>query len=689
MIKSFSFLLIFLTQAISFPCSNSGGSNQFSGFIIDSVKALHDLSSVRRDSSFYKDSTGFYFRDSSGIWRKDTLSLYDSLGHLRKNIAKRDTIAPIFQSPLSNENYILTSDNLRKNDYSFTPDYFKLFEYSYLAGTGNLGAPDELYLYGSGTDNINYLRDGIPLNSLPQIQYNLNYIQSESIDSIEIIPTPRGFLYGNYNKPVSVNLISKDFISINPYTRIKYYQGAFGEAMVDGIYNAVLYKKLFSFLDITNRKLDQRYINSDFSSWQVTAKLRYLFSNSVNITGTYTYSKIYKALNGGVNIDTVLKNGATANSFLYQELDAPVVYQLTDMDVTQHFFGLRLLAKPLVGANTDFNIYYKFDGQSLNNIADQPALFDKTKNKTSGISLNQKYQKDIFNFNLITGYEHSDVISDRTDTARQDFKFDLFSFSFTAGIKLSDKMIASVFGKYSLYRINNPLLGPVSYHSTGIGADINIKITDESLFYLGYSYLDGYYSDKYFGDAEASVIYSSGNLYLKLSSFTKNNRNILYPGYFLTELPAYNPGLFNKNVLGTGDDIRYKFWVCSLENNTSFYFGVNNRPGPYPNGILGIPKLSSRSGIYISDSLFSSNLFLKGGFVFTYSSRIKSYYTSGIPYETDPAYVVDFTLAGRIRNSATIYFTWENLLDYKYFLIPYYPALGRNIRFGIAWDLLN
>ena len=129
----------------------------------------------------------------------------------------------------------------------------------------------------------NYLKDGIALNDIPFIFYDLNYLQSETVDSIEIIPAPRGFLYCSYNKSLSVNFISKDFISINPYTRIKYYQGVFGESMLDGIFNSVLYKKLFGYLDVTNRKLDQRFTNSDFSSWQVTAKLRYLISNSFKL----------------------------------------------------------------------------------------------------------------------------------------------------------------------------------------------------------------------------------------------------------------------------------------------------------------------------------------------------------------------------------------------------------------------
>lgn len=145
----------------------------------------------------------------------------------------------------------------------------------------------------------------------------------------------------------------------------------------------------------------------------------------------------------------------------------------------------------------------------------------------------------------------------------------------------------------------------------------------------------------------------------------------------------------NPNVMGIGGNLRYNFWIMSFENNTSYYSGDYLGTSFRHKGLLGIPDIFSKTGIYLSDSLFSSNLNIKSGFVFTYYGRIKYINTLGSIFATDPAFTIDFTLAGRIRNAATVYFTWENLLDEKYYLIPYYPALGRNLRFGIAWDLFN
>jgi hypothetical protein len=660
MIKSFSLIIFLILQGNLFPQADYNPSKDSTGIVGDSLtgKSVH--------------STAL-----------DSMSLLTGI----KKITERDTIVPIFQSPVSGNGVFLSRENLQKNDYRFTPDYLKLFEFSYQSETGNLGYPDHLFLYGLESFRTNYLKDGVSLNDNPVIFFDLNYLQSESVDSIEIIHAPRAFLFGNYNYSASINFISKDFISITPFTRIKYYQGAFGEAMLDGIFNSVLYKKLFAFVDITNRKLDKRYANSDFSSWQANVKLRYLLSNSFNIIGSYNYNKMYKGLNGGINIDTLNYLGYDINSYLYDEIRAPVINKITDMDVVQHNFNLRLLAKPFAGGNTDFTLYYKTDAQSLNNINDDHNDFAKTKNKLYGLNLNQKYHQDIYELNVIANYEHSDINLNSSQGLylNQDLlKLNSFSFAGIADFNLTPEIKTSLFYKYSY--LSNDLLSNSTTNkgSNGFGLDINFNASKEFSLYLGYSGFKDYYSEKYCSNVELASIFSPSNLFLKFSIFSRNNlENNPYPYLLLFNLQPY-PALdyYSSNDAGIGINIKYNFWIMTFENISSYFNG-----GP------GVPDYKSRSGLYISDSLFSSNLNLKGGFVFNYIGRIKypspSTLFAEIGPEINPSYTLDFTLAGRIRNAATVYFTWENLLDNKYYLIPWYPALGRNLRFGIAWDLFN
>ncbi len=68
----------------------------------------------------------------------------------------------------------------------------------------------------------------------------------------------------------------RDFLSPEPYTRIRYYEGPNGEAMIDGKFNAQIASRWNLSFQVTNRKTDETYKNTEFSIWQVNAKLKYL-----------------------------------------------------------------------------------------------------------------------------------------------------------------------------------------------------------------------------------------------------------------------------------------------------------------------------------------------------------------------------------------------------------------------------
>jgi hypothetical protein len=258
--------------------------------------------------------------DSSFMVLKDS-HLTDSTKYIRT-----DTLYPIFQRPFYEESFFINRKTINKLDYRYIGDLFSLAGFSILKDKGTTGQYNELVLYGSGTGNVGYFLDGILYNNRFINTLDLNFIPSELIDSIEIVPLPRGFLYGPDNYIAAVNFIGKDFLTPAPYTRIKYYEGPDGEAFVDGIFNTSLFNRLNFTFDVTNRKFDSSYVNSDFSLWQAEFKLKYFLSNSVNLIGSYSLVSSEHGLNGGVNVDSISRLTNDVNTILYDPLEAPVVY---------------------------------------------------------------------------------------------------------------------------------------------------------------------------------------------------------------------------------------------------------------------------------------------------------------------------------------------------------------------------
>ena len=164
------------------------------------------LSAQSIDSTNYKVNI---FPDSNFV-KTDSLKLSDSL----LTRMRPDSIAPIYSTVLFNNSFVINNNDLLHNDYKYTGDYLRLFPFNFIKDLGFTGQPNETFLYGVGNNSISYLMDGISINDRYSNSFNLNLIQSEDTDSIEIVPLPRGFLYGSYSNPVSVNFITKDFIKV-------------------------------------------------------------------------------------------------------------------------------------------------------------------------------------------------------------------------------------------------------------------------------------------------------------------------------------------------------------------------------------------------------------------------------------------------------------------------------------------
>lgn len=581
--------------------------------------------------------------------------------------------------PHSTQSYFIGKTDILRNDYRYTGDFFKLSPFSFERSYGFIGQPNDIYLYGLSSSS--YFVDGVPISNDRLFNFDFNQIQSEDIDSIEIVPLPRGFLYGFATNPVSVNFISKDIIPSKPYSRIKYYEGPFGEAFIDGIFSMKLFNDLIASVDITNRKVDDSFKNSAFSIWQVKTKLRYNLSDDINLLGSYYFSKSESGINGGVNIDEIRLTTQDVNSLLFNTTRAPVYFEKNSQNNKQHNFALKMFARPIENAFTELSFYYRFSLHEYSE--DYLALNAKTtsKNKILGVVLDQKISFDPINLWLQTGYQsftHTPFLtsSDSTDSGflidRSPAEYNSFIFAPLLSISVLDSMIVpSVYFKAMNILQKNTLSGNDSNEKLiGFGTDLSVYFIDHFNLYLGFSrFDDGYFIGEKNSTIEIRLNYIDGSNKLTASVF--NNKTTLV------------------NSWGAGFNVSYLFWKILVEGRISQYFieesviGNNN-----------IPETSFNLGIYYKDHLFDFNLDLKTGIIFNYFGR-QNLRDLHIPYfnivsaNVHAASTLDFTVSAEIQKSAIVYFTWENLLDKQYYITPYYPMLERNIRFGVAWEIFN
>ncbi|HSD64684.1 MAG TPA: putative porin [Ignavibacteriaceae bacterium] len=609
----------------------------------------------------------------------DTVSA-DTTGLLnaQKTIAKKDTTTPLYQRPFNSASTFISRKEIDFMDYRYTGDLFDHFGMGFLRNFGFVGHPNELILYG--TNAVGFLDDGIYTNNRLSRYYNLNLMASEMIDSIEIIRSPRGFLFGPVSNPVSVNFIKRDIYSLRPYARIKFYEGPGGEAFIDAIFNAIVFPDFIFTFDISNRNIDSSYSNSDFSIWQGDAHLKYLISNDVSLTASYAYNDYNAALNGGVNVDSIVQLTSNIDLILYDNLRAPVYFRQRRTNILQHNVGLRLFAIPFANTFTDFNVYYRFDKNEIINPADYPDFPQSNKNKSAGALLTQDISLAFAELKVMAQYE-------RTDTKRSmpgsqlNYNTNYFTLAPIFSLNLIDSSIVPSF----YYKIQNISNG-ISKVYNGLGFDLSLKLLKHLDLYGGYSiYKSAGLSDN------VNTVELSANLNLESVKLRADfiNRN---ESYLQIESPLYASVNEYYSDLGAsllGGNFSLKLWNILFETTAYYDLSKHKSSGIDSIRTIASPQIKLTGGLYLDGSFFDESLYLKTGFAVNYNSKQRYFYL-GNEYVLAGRFVtVDYTLVGEIKKRAYAYFTWENLFDETYYIVPYYPMFRRGIRFGVAWELFN
>lgn len=672
---------------------------------------LENQDTIKTKTPFKKDSLNTSFADTTKIIHKEILlpvKLPSSINY-------------------GGTGFILQKEKLNYTDYRTTADYFRQSTFGFNRDLGIVGQPSEVMLYGQGFNNISFINNGIDITNRLQNSFDLNLFQSESIDSIEVFPLVQGFFYSNINNIASINFISKDFNTKQPYSRIKFYQAPFEEGMFDGIFSSNFGPRLSTFFEITNQSTDLRYSNTDYSFWTGLIRLRYLLNENINLNFSYNYSQTNQQLYGGVDADSI-KNLYSPDQFtevLFSADAAPVRFSDRYHKVRNHSFVLDLTAKISDNDLLNFSLYSiagltefrqnEYNKSSLDNMA---VITNNNRYETYGAKLFY-----VHNFSFISYSSINLIEENKLSSYGNLIRRDLTNFSSAHKFLFfpnSNFISASVFGKYLNYDGEN---------NSGYGFDGTLYISKQIKLYGGFSSFDKPHSifeniphqiisDDISTDSpslgkskntniELKLFYSSDALNLSLGFFSQSQNDKLISGIVSRDSSKKDQAVYfgrrDGLIKGFNLNIDFTIWKLLFHSNTSYYFDSESRSE------FGIPEFTSNGGIYYIDTLFNNNLKLKTGInYYSIGSRNHIYFDfeKGIstPYIIDnyyngsiinsfeyfsPEFEFDFFFSGKIQDRAIIYFVFENLLNRQYFIVPYFPKQERGIRFGVAWEFLD
>lgn len=663
--------------------------------IFSSLVIAQERDSVKRDLS--KDSI-VVLRDTLGrsVTPMDSIVI--------------DTLAPVYQVPLQGAAFTFSDKDLLLMNYRDNGTLLDHFPSAYHRNMGFLGLPSEVSFYGEGLGRVTFLEDGINVNN--RITNTLYYdnLMEGYIGEIALLPSYMGFLYGTQPNQITVSVTGKDFISGAPYSRVKYFEGPVGEGFIDVQFNQNITKRLIFFTEISNNKVDDGFRNSDLSMWKGKINLKYLLTNHVNLSAGYNYIKQDLGLNGGVNYDSSLTiatlSGRPIDDILYDDRAAPVNYLNRYHKNSQNRLHFKAFGNIAGAGYFEAVLYHQTNlnefRENEDSVATSPfrSIIDRNYSATGGS----------FRTTFDTKYFAADVHANYDAVTQESYWLDgtngIFILSglvrknsFSAGGILTGKaggFALSGFGKLFIYD------GEIY---TGFGGEAKAEFAEFFQFRGGASYLESYEQDYNFVNAntfvtrlESEISYRRDNLTLKLLGWASNTER-KEVGTFM---PMIDPMVyFTVPVSTIPENLSYGATLFANYSLGSFsgFFDLRFNHKPMKNWDKKIlPVLNSKVGISFRDTLFEGALDLMTSISYSYRTSAvatnynffvdRVFYTPTL--EDVPASgQIDFFVAGTIQKVATIYFAWENLLNSKYYLSPYYPVLPRNIRFGIAWEFLN
>ncbi len=594
-----------------------------------------------------------------------------------------------------------SAKDMAKSDYRYIGDLMEKLPFTFLQNLGSQGAPSELTMYGLSGNNVSYMRDGILQNERYYGAFNLNQYQSESIDSVESLPISRGFVYGYLNSPVSVNFVSRNHEIKKPFSRMRYYQGSNEEGYIDVIFQTRLFKKVNFGFDVTNVSVDSRYDNSEIGIWKVSTYASGKISEKVKLFGEYSHYRWDAELNGG----------AINDINLYDSKQALVVYPSRNEQIVNHSFKFGVVSKLIPLGVTQIDFYHQFyqDNFKQNTkfkLSTIPEIREKSKQTVEGLKVVQ--QMDLYLMKLdaiatVEKIEHSwdnkvNKINESILSLAGKAQFDLFG----------DNILPTAYAKTLTYNEQ-------SYW--GIGGDVRIKFGNNFSVFGGLStyqkpvnlfeaqYVNGS-TKQNVSTLEAGVQINGEYLSGRVAYFVYNNDNEFFPiinehSDTMTINEIGSGRLYELNLQGLNAAMELNLWKIQMTGNATYYINYEKQRK------TSLPEFTFNGGIYYVDKLFNDNLDLKAGFNFSFFTE-KSYITydffnkSGIRYITANQNAVklsdekvpatnqlDFFVAGQIQRKATLYFTFENILDNEYYIVPYYPMWGRGMRIGVSWEFID
>jgi outer membrane cobalamin receptor len=556
-----------------------------------------------------------------------------------------------------------------------------------------------------GTDwrGIGITMNGRPLNDPASGVYNIYYLSTDYVDRLEAVTGPRAFLYGLNSAGGALNVVTKNFHSNRPYTKINYSESGYEYQYSDATYSQNIIRRLNLSFGFQYQGTAGRFANSLHEAWNMRLKLRYALLENLTVVASEYFTNTSTGLNGGADVVKSPPPNAY-DPFLVTVKNTDSYEKDTRHDVDVSLFGNFLGDSANV---TQLTLYYSNNFRQYRDEENRPnpnGIFIQADHTSSwmGALLTQNFFTTGQRFGLGSSLELRQIEGSPNLGRRRNVIGAAWA---KEEIPIGTTVTVAGYGRYDRY---------LHEDYAGVGGDVRLRIAEgihlfggTSLSHRLPSYAELYWTDstvvrtgpivaeKHVHTEVGAEAQFAGPSEIRLAFFHKRVTDpILYtPQFGSGPFPAFMVGN-GGSLTNYGAELRLgvRVWVLLAEGTATWI--VQKDDDGSRNEVY--PEFAGTGGLYYRQLLFSGALDLKAGFrgSFLSSSRGEVYNPQSIAYvrndgrQMGAGARVDFDLIAHI-GTAYFHFLWENLTNAQYFTAPYYPVRDRMIRLAIEWPFLD
>lgn len=596
-----------------------------------------------------------------------------------------DTLTP-FSGPL-----------IQWSDAHATTQLFGRSADFFLWDLGEPGKNSQLLFRGVDWRSIGLSLDGVPLDDPIGAGFNLYDLPIEFIDRIEVVSSSTTMETPTPSPGAMINIVSPQYLSYRPVTKIRFMQGPYGQVFSDGLFTQNLARTTNLLVGFQRHATDGRFANALYDAWNLRSRVRFDVSDRFNVALTYLYTKRISQTNGGVYLDSTRT--------IFQGAGATVRYPEATETVWRHDAAVHVLTAlfPDTAALTKATAYYTLHERDYRD-AQSPVYSTPAVDRThvGGLRLEQQIPLQRVDAAIGGEFQSKDVTASphvgiRHEVmgsvwgraaidlfgflqprahAREDFFEELRLVSYGAGVTLTaGSSLDLLFDASSSWRV--PTMQE-RFWSTPLVTRLNQIVPEK------HHVVEGTIRLRPWEGARLSLTGFRRDIDNGVVFVASSPADARTTGVAIVAIPRLS-------IQGVTLDAMLPIWKLGIHLTGGFSEYTEQDTIK-----TLLPKWRGVLDVFFRDSFFGDHLDLKVGVRMQGNSghRGMEFVPPMLAYVEnrgqDVGRYASMDLYGIFHiGDAFVTLVWENFLNIDYYITPVYPMLDRNITLGINWRFLD